>query len=101
MDSRAVEGQGAQHQGLNGIDAPRRGRAIGSAGGLSDDPIEILAKIAKTNPDIAGQLAAQHGLPLDFIKDSEARAIAERKLESLAFTWIRDNAARAKELADF
>jgi hypothetical protein len=65
------------------------------------DPIEILAELAKVNPDIAGRLAAQHGLPLDFIKDSEARTIAERKLESLAITWIRDNATRARELADF
>ena len=63
-------------------------------------PKEALAELAELSPEIAAQLAAETGAPLDWLP-TEVLVRGTAHLEQLAGNWIRDNPARAIELARY
>ena len=75
-------------------------RQQSAAAEVESSPEEILKLIAEFSPLAAAELAGRHGASLEGLPP-DAKATAERHLDDIAFNWIRDHAARAKELADF
>ena len=67
--------------------------------GTDDDPT-VLAELAELSPEIAAQLATETGAPLDWLP-TEVLVRGTAHLEQLAGNWIRDNPARAIELARY
>ena len=63
-------------------------------------PKEALAELAALSPEIAAHLAAETGAPLDWLP-TEVLVRGTAHLEQLAGNWIRDNPARAIELARY